>query len=110
MLMISASAAIELSIRSETAVVNVAPTSIQELSKESLMIYPNPSNGMFTIEGMNITKDASIRVFDVKGQLVYQATAISSKFELDISDKAKGVYILETMVNQKAVYSRLVLK
>jgi hypothetical protein len=56
----------------------------------SFRVYPNPTNGMFTVELNNGAE--SVEVIDVTGRVVYAEKATSNKVEINISDLSNGVY------------------
>jgi Secretion system C-terminal sorting domain len=65
-----------------------------DLQRPSVKIFPNPNRGFVKIEFIDIA-EASIRVFNYLGQLVYQREGvISSSHQFEIK-AAAGVYILE---------------
>lgn len=67
---------------------NYTPAGINEIANNNeLTIYPNPSTGLFTVEG-TVT---DILVYDLYGRLVLR----TNKKEIDMSDKPKGVYIVQ---------------
>jgi hypothetical protein len=56
-------------------------------------MYPNPSaNGVTTIKGM-IGKNA-ITVYDMLGQMVHQEMTEQESTQLDLSNLAKGAYVI----------------
>lgn len=61
-----------------------------ELSK--IKVYPNPSNGVFTIDTALPT---DVAVFDVTGKEVYKGTSITKETSLNLTNLQKGVYMLK---------------
>ena len=52
-------------------------------------VYPNPTDGIFTIEGANITR---VEVFNLVGQMVYEAQG--KTVTVDASSWNKGIYMI----------------
>ncbi len=68
----------------------------------SVGIYPNPSTGVFYINGLD--KENGIEVFDVSGKLVLQTSTKTSSATIDLAGKDKGVYFCKiTNTSTKAV-------
>ena len=62
---------------------------------ENLSIYPNPSNGMITIE-MGMIDEGSIQIKDVTGRTVAQIPFNSNQIQVDLNDyQARGTYFVE---------------
>jgi hypothetical protein len=60
-----------------------------------LSVYPNPSNGKFTVEGYDLS-DANCRILNNLGQVVLsQQMDIIGKQQLDITGNPTGVYFVE---------------
>ncbi|OFX26182.1 MAG: hypothetical protein A2041_03195 [Bacteroidetes bacterium GWA2_31_9b] len=64
----------------------------------SMNIFPNPSNGQFTLE-MNVQKAGTFKVeiVNISGQVVFEKQIVQdglSKSAIDISNSAKGVYYI----------------
>ena len=74
---------------------NCAPASIGEIAKASISILPNPSNGSFTIKGMEgITQ---VEVVNSLGQTIEKInTKGSNILKVDLSTR-KGVYFVKLM-------------
>ncbi|MCC7317210.1 MAG: T9SS type A sorting domain-containing protein, partial [Bacteroidales bacterium] len=89
-------------------------TGINENDALDIQVFPNPSNGRFSLE-LNSTKRESvnIQVFDGAGNLVYQQKNLSvrsnSRHEINLTQQPSGVYNL--MIEGDKVYSkRLIIK
>lgn len=78
------------------------PLSIKDNAFENLTVYPNPSNGVFHIEGVTSTEKVQIKVMDVKGSVIVEKEFHTSEnIQLDLSTYTEGIYVLsiETMGN-----------
>jgi len=81
----------------------------------NLTIHPNPNTGKLTLE-MELTKseDFEIKVVNTFGQSVFveQVTAPSGKYEkhIDLSNFAKGVYMLQLISNEAMIKYQVVLQ
>lgn len=79
----------------------------EPLELEEINMFPNPSNGKFTLK-MQSESDAkvSVRILDVEGKTVYNQKLKPSgglcTQEIDISGEAKGMYFLN--IEQKGKY------
>lgn len=72
-----------------------APASLNEFSISNVSIYPNPSNGMITISGINGV--STIEVVNSLGQVVHTINSnTSSIVKFDLSNR-KGVYFVKLM-------------
>lgn len=72
-------------------------TATQLLSSESfeltkIKVYPNPSNGLFTID---TTLPTEVAVFDVTGKEVHKASSVTKETSLNLTNLQKGVYMLK---------------
>lgn len=59
-----------------------------------LSIYPNPTNGIFTIEySSNKSQKQELLIYNMQGSLVYSNTITSSKQVVDLSAFKSGIYL-----------------
>ncbi len=68
---------------------------------EHIGIYPNPNNGTFilSVESENIK---SVYVYDLLGKVVYQKNnSNAERFDIDITDQAKGIYVVKVIDGEK---------
>lgn len=63
-------------------------TGVDEISEIEVDVYPNPSTGIFTIQGV---ENATITVFDIYGKVI---KSIANAKQIDLSGQANGIYIL----------------
>jgi hypothetical protein len=67
-------------------------TGIQELNYNSFEVYPNPSNGIVTINSTNMI--SKIIVSNILGEVVKSITADSKQVIVDMTDLKSNVYFL----------------
>lgn len=82
-----------------------------EVEKDAalLSIYPNPSNGTFTIETSN-TGEKSIVLINALGQTVKEVTTSNNKVTVDGSNLTPGIYIVTVQTENKKITKRLIIK
>lgn len=90
-----------------TYTVNSSPcTEISETSsKREISIYPNPSSGIFTIEGAT---NLEISVYNSLGQFVLSKNLLPGKQTIDLSGQASGIYFMTFKTNGISKVVRLV--
>jgi len=63
------------------------------LNEEAILIYPNPSNGVFSIQSeLEISR---IDLFNVLGENIYSTPINAKQAEFDLSQKSKGIYFYQ---------------
>ena len=71
-----------------------APTGIASISNANgISIYPNPSNGLFTVEQNAENHNVKIEVYNVLGEEVYVNSFSTLRTNIDITAQASGIYI-----------------
>lgn len=82
---------------------------VTNIAEENVVnsIYPNPSNGMFSISGENIE---SIEVYDITGKLVMQQNINASNATIDLTNKAKGIYTLKSYNGNNVSVNKLIVE
>jgi endonuclease I/chitodextrinase len=83
-----------------------ATLSTKENSLEGLKIYPNPTNGNKIY--FNVTKDATIKMYNILGKLIKTATVSTRKNSIDISKVSKGTYILKISIENQFTTKKII--
>ena len=79
------------------------PSAVIEKSfTSSISIYPNPSNGIFTINSTSVL-NALITVSDITGKLVATETINGLNKQIDLRNHQDGVYFVCISKNQNAI-------
>ncbi len=68
--------------------VNIAETDEHLSITDSLMLYPNPTNGIVWVDGVEVSE---IQIYNVMGQLLKSYRGIH---EINVSDLPRGIYLL----------------
>ncbi len=68
-------------------------------------VYPNPSKGLFNIEGVGIQK---IEVIDGYGQVIFTKEVENDFVQVNLSDKAIGAYLLRVVTGNGVTTKKLV--
>jgi len=81
----------------------------EQLDDSSIKIFPNPSNGLLTINASEKTLEL-IQVFDLDGRLVKSLSQIhGTEKEIDLSDLVKGIYLIKIQLNDAIVVRKIML-
>jgi DUF971 family protein len=78
-----------------------------ENNKHFLNLYPNPASDKVTLS-TDMTEHSVISVYNLQGQLLLQKQIQQGKADIDISELAKGVYILRLYSNAKVEVGRII--
>ncbi len=69
-------------------------------------IYPNPTNGLVTVEG---AKDAKIIVYNMIGEVIYSNDNSNENTTIDLSSFSAGNYIVKIIDNNEVSTQKIVL-
>lgn len=84
-----------------------AITGIHDQEITVVAIYPNPSDGAYTI---NMPQAGSIRISDMKGSVVYNGQLSESLNYIDISGYPSGIYIASIVIEGQVQHVKLIKK
>ncbi|MDV6169826.1 Ig-like domain-containing protein [Flavobacterium sp. DG1-102-2] len=85
-------------------VINVPTAGLGDFDASKFVLYPNPSNGVVTIQSSQVVKE--IAVFTMTGQLVYKGTGAS----VDISAQQEGIYLVKVTLENGAVATQKLIR
>ncbi len=75
--------------------------------KQQILIYPSPTNGVFTIESKDV-KISRVYVFDAQGKELLDKTVRNNISTMDISSFVNGVYFVKIKSNRTTVIKKVV--
>ncbi len=70
--------------------------SIPEFENQKITVYPNPSNGIFTIEREFYSEKEAYQITDVTGKIISTGELGDKQTQIDLSAAQSGVYFLRT--------------
>lgn len=98
--------------KSDTISLFVSPcTNLESYLGSELFIYPNPANNIIYIEQKNNTKAIYYSLTDITGKELIGKRQISSIKEIvDISEYAKGIYLLQISIRDGQSVTKKIVK
>jgi len=86
--------------------VKMAPTGIQSIADADIRIYPNPSHGIFNVDG--ISSETEIMVYDAFGGLIYSKTT-HKPMAINLSDQPAGIYLIQIKTLVGTHYQKIII-
>lgn len=84
------------SVTDEQSISVSIATGLGNSNFDAIQIYPNPTNGIVRINLKDHAGDTSVKIFDLKGSLVYSRNMTNpGLYFLNISDYANGTYVIQ---------------
>ena len=69
-------------------------------------VYPNPTNGTTKIEAKNLQ---TISIFNILGEMIFDAVVTGDSFEYDFSNQEAGVYFIKVETEEGVETKRVVI-
>jgi len=73
--------------------VNIA-SSVNNIENQ-ILVYPNPSNGIFTIDLQASVRPCSVLITNITGKTIKQVVIKNSKFVIDLTNQPVGIYFMK---------------
>ena len=93
------------------------PDSSKSIKREGILLYPNPNDGIFTVDYLPKEKGkVELRIYDSNGNLFVthtdyaSSTQLNKKAKVDISNLHSGIYILEVRGESAEEYTKKLIK
>jgi hypothetical protein len=71
------------------------PSSADEVKGAEFKLYPNPTNGIFTVSAANGSAVQTLDIYDVAGRRVMSLNPMRSNVTMDISELPRGMYTIQ---------------
>lgn len=91
----------------EPVVLRFGPLAVDEGVQDAVVVYPNPSEDVFNVEGNGILK---VEVTNAYGQAVYVKETRGNYTQVDLSGHATGVYLLKVVTDSGTVTRQMIKK
>jgi hypothetical protein len=94
---------------SESDVLQMLQVSISDdaTAMRELTVFPNPSNGQFTIV-LQTDRMTRLTILDMQGKQVHDTTVNTSLAQVDL-DLPEGIYLLQVMAEDGMTYNKILL-
>lgn len=79
-------------------------------SNEGFSIYPNPTDGAFTVAFATEDVDFVLSVTDIAGKVIYTTSGTGREQLVDLEGKASGVYFVRVTVDDRSYVEKVILK
>ncbi len=63
-------------------------------ANDGVIVYPNPSSGVFTIKAQENQANGKLAIYNVIGDKIYQSVLTHSSVDIDISKHPAGIYFI----------------
>lgn len=84
-----------------------------DLENEEILLFPNPNEGKFNvlIKGeIDYESEKSIHIVDMNGREVYNHVFKTPNLNIDLSDKSKGIYLVEVKTRNRILKTKFIIK
>ena len=95
--------------KSNTSDKTMVPVAVSENPSQNwIFVYPNPSNGMFTVSSRNelIT---NIILYNALGEIVYESILSGTKIHVSLPDVPQGIYHLEIITEKEILNIKIII-
>lgn len=83
---------------------------IREDLKKSTSVYPNPTNGIFTISLADINPNSSVIIYDVLGNVVVSKQLTLTDNPINLTEYDKGIYFVNIQTNNELIVKKVILQ
>ena len=85
---------------------NATKINSNNIDNNAISLYPNPSNGQFTIKGNDIEK---IEIVDIAGKIIYMSDVKCLMSSVDLSNNPKGLYFAKITTSKGVITEKLIV-
>jgi len=83
----------------------VNPTVLEETTTGGLVVFPNPSTGIFELGGLRKSGNYRVQVSDMYG---HEVLTLSNESNIDLSGEAAGVYFIRVDVDNVQSFTQMI--
>jgi hypothetical protein len=83
---------------------------LEDKQQKEISVFPNPASLQITVALRNFTGDRTLIIYDRLGKSVNEYKAVSEdEFKIDVSNYAKGIYLIKVCDNNTMLTSKIVV-
>ncbi len=81
-------------------------TAVSEIAKQpaSITVYPNPSQGVFTVDVKNFTAPLKLEVYNIVGQKIAYVGLNTEETVINLSTASSGIYFYRVITSNDVVF------
>ncbi len=83
-------------------------TGIADITRSSMRIFPNPTSGKFSVEGLDNSQATSLEVRDAMGQMIQRSVIPDQRPMIDISSRPSGIYLITIRTTDEMITRKLI--
>jgi hypothetical protein len=81
----------------------------ESAAEHTLAAFPNPTNGLVTISGADVSNGGTVRVLSVTGEVLLNSKLVpNALIVLDMSGYASGMYVVEVNNGKEVLHTQVV--
>ncbi len=82
---------------------------LEDILSQNLSLFPNPSNGIFTIMASN-NAEKVVEIYNLNGALVQQIVSTDVDIRIDLGEIPAGVYLVKVRADKQTVSRKLIVQ
>jgi hypothetical protein len=95
----------------QTSINTDVPISVSNTGSQNFEVYPNPSQGEFTVHfAISPVTGSRIDIFDIAGRKVFSRMITKSYEELNLSGVVAGLYLVKLIVGSEEKIQKLIIQ
>ena len=80
------------------------------IAEQTFTIYPNPTDGLITLESNLSNKDGMVSIYSILGKMIYEAPICKQKTNIDLTSFGEGIYLIKMNNSRKNGAKKIVLE
>ena len=94
----------------DSLAINILFVGVKETHENSILIYPNPTEGLLNINLLGSFQGPMMQIFDLSGQVVLTQRLGAINNRLDVSALTTGIYLITLSTETGTVTDRIVVR
>jgi len=75
------------------------------VNSESVKLFPNPSNGLFSVQSNTIEVNSIVEIYNMLGEKIYTAKLNPTNTQIDLSNNPSGIYLYRVLTETRELIS-----